>query len=188
MLESDPAFEVASVSMVHEALRAAAADAIDLILFEYDPCGGTETCRLLAGARHRPRLIALAGRADQIDPGDPLAAGADAAVALDSMGRAGLLAVIARVLDGQSGFVGGFPNSRPEAWNGPGDEGPAALLTRRERELLYLIGEGLSNREIADILVVSIKTVEAHRANLARKVGLSSRAGLMRLALAGSAG
>jgi two-component system response regulator NreC len=52
--------------------------------------------------------------------------------------------------------------------------------------MLYLIGQGLSNREIAESLVLSIKTVEAHRANLSRKLNVRSRAGLMRLALTGS--
>jgi DNA-binding NarL/FixJ family response regulator len=66
------------------------------------------------------------------------------------------------------------------------DEGPVSLLTPREREMLYLIGQGLSNREIAETLVLSVKTVEAHRANLSRKLNVRSRAGLMRLALTGS--
>jgi DNA-binding CsgD family transcriptional regulator len=57
------------------------------------------------------------------------------------------------------------------------------MLTPREREMLFLIGEGLSNREIAESLVLSVKTVETHRANLSRKLNVRSRAGLMRLAM-----
>ncbi len=49
--------------------------------------------------------------------------------------------------------------------------------------MLYLIGEGLSNKEIADALVLSIKTVESHRSNLSRKLNVRPRAGLMRLAM-----
>ena len=49
--------------------------------------------------------------------------------------------------------------------------------------MLFLIGEGLSNKEIADSLVLSVKTVETHRANLSRKLNVRSRAGLMRLAM-----
>jgi DNA-binding CsgD family transcriptional regulator len=63
------------------------------------------------------------------------------------------------------------------------DESPTALLTPREREMLFLIGEGLSNREIADSLLISVKTVETHRANLSRKLKVRSRAGLMRLGM-----
>jgi DNA-binding CsgD family transcriptional regulator len=66
------------------------------------------------------------------------------------------------------------------------DQGLTAGLTRREREMLFLIGEGLSNKEIAESLVLSVKTVEAHRANLSRKLNVRSRSGLMRLALGGS--
>lgn len=47
-------------------------------------------------------------------------------------------------------------------------------LTAREREVLCLVAEGYRNREIADLLVVSEKTVEKHRANFMGKLGLHS--------------
>lgn len=47
-------------------------------------------------------------------------------------------------------------------------------ITRREREVLTLIAEGNKNGEIAEALAISIKTVEKHRANLMRKLGLNS--------------
>ena len=56
-------------------------------------------------------------------------------------------------------------------------------LTPREREILVLIGEGLTNQEIADGLTLSLKTVETHRANVARKLGLRTRPELIRYAL-----
>jgi len=46
------------------------------------------------------------------------------------------------------------------------------ILTKREREILKLIAEGHKNKEIADYLCVSVKTVETHRANLMRKLDL----------------
>jgi DNA-binding NarL/FixJ family response regulator len=49
-------------------------------------------------------------------------------------------------------------------------------LTRREREVAAVIVRGLSNQEIADELVVSIKTVEAHITRILSKLGFSSRA------------
>jgi len=49
--------------------------------------------------------------------------------------------------------------------------------------MLFLIGEGLSNRDIAEVLGLSVKTVEAHRGNLSRKLNIRSRSGLMRLAM-----
>jgi DNA-binding NarL/FixJ family response regulator len=53
-------------------------------------------------------------------------------------------------------------------------------LTGREREVLQLVGEGYSNQEIADKLVVSIKTVQAHRTAVMRKLGLRDVTHLVR--------
>ena len=49
----------------------------------------------------------------------------------------------------------------------------ATLLTPREEEVLKLIAEGHSGKEIADLLVLSPKTVERHRANLLEKLGMN---------------
>ncbi len=57
------------------------------------------------------------------------------------------------------------------------------LLTAREREVLQLLAEGKSNRDIADELSISIKTVETHRANMMTKLGLSSKTELVKYAL-----
>ena len=56
-------------------------------------------------------------------------------------------------------------------------------LTRREREVLQLIGEGLSTKEIAARLGVSPKTADSHRAGLMEKVGIHKSVGLVRLAI-----
>ena len=57
-------------------------------------------------------------------------------------------------------------------------------LTRREREVLGLLALGHTNREIAGLLHLSIRTAEFHRASIQRKLGLSARADLVRFALA----
>ncbi len=56
-------------------------------------------------------------------------------------------------------------------------------LTPREREVLTLIAEGLSNPEIADKLVISVKTVGRHRENIMRKLNLHNRVELVRYAI-----
>lgn len=60
---------------------------------------------------------------------------------------------------------------------------PLAELTARQREVLQLIAEGRATREIAEILDVSVKTVEAHRAQLMERLGIRDVPGLVRLAI-----
>jgi DNA-binding NarL/FixJ family response regulator len=56
-------------------------------------------------------------------------------------------------------------------------------LTHREREILKLVGEGYKNREIADYLCVSTKTVEKHRSNIMRKLDLHTASALTAYAI-----
>lgn len=57
------------------------------------------------------------------------------------------------------------------------------ILTEREYEICQLLVEGYSSREIADILVISIKTVETHRGNLLRKLDIGNLADLTKYAI-----
>lgn len=72
-------------------------------------------------------------------------------------------------------FTGGLPlpRRRPES------------LTHREQEILELIWAGLKNREIGQRLTISVKTVEAHRANMMKKVRVSNAAQLLKAAIQG---
>lgn len=56
-------------------------------------------------------------------------------------------------------------------------------LTQREKEVLTLIAQGLSNQEIADKLYISIKTVQTHRAHILEKLNLHDRTELVRYAI-----
>lgn len=56
-------------------------------------------------------------------------------------------------------------------------------LTRREMEVLQLIGKELTTEQIADYLHVSVPTIETHRRNLFRKVGVQSAIGLIKEAI-----
>lgn len=64
-----------------------------------------------------------------------------------------------------------------------GVDQPANPITAREEEILKLVAEGNSTKEIADLLVISAKTVERHRANLLSKLGLRDRVELTRYAI-----
>ncbi|MFC7216959.1 response regulator [Streptomyces polyrhachis] len=60
---------------------------------------------------------------------------------------------------------------------------PARAITDREEEVLKLVAEGHTSKEIAQLLVISAKTVERHRANLLQKLGLKDRLELTRYAI-----
>ncbi|MEU1619443.1 response regulator transcription factor [Streptomyces sp. NPDC005722] len=64
-----------------------------------------------------------------------------------------------------------------------GGQTPDHVLTAREEEVLKLVAEGHSSREIAETLVISVKTVHRHRANLLGKLGLHDRLQLTRYAI-----
>jgi DNA-binding NarL/FixJ family response regulator len=61
--------------------------------------------------------------------------------------------------------------------------GFAIALTEREREILQLVVMGHTNKQMAEMLGISTRTIEAHRASLLRIVGVKSRAELVRFAL-----
>jgi DNA-binding NarL/FixJ family response regulator len=70
------------------------------------------------------------------------------------------------------------PGDRP-----PADEAPATRLSPREREVVQLIAEGRSTKEVADRLNISPKTAETHRTNIMRKLNLHSVTELVRFAI-----
>jgi two-component system NarL family response regulator len=65
----------------------------------------------------------------------------------------------------------------------PVREGAREPLTTREQVILLELAQGKSNRELANELNISVRTVETHRKNIKRKLGISSTAGLTRYAL-----
>ena len=70
---------------------------------------------------------------------------------------------------------------------GTGDEGPSPssrdLLTLREKEVLKLIAEGKSHKEIAVLLFISVRTVDHHRANIMKKLNIKDTANLTKYAI-----
>lgn len=71
-------------------------------------------------------------------------------------------------------YMGRVEGGEREAFDG---------LTDREREVLKLIADGLTNQEIAERLTISVKTVERHRANIMGKLNLHSRTELVKYAI-----
>ena len=67
----------------------------------------------------------------------------------------------------------------------PGDAKPSgiSMLTAREREVLKLIAEGLSSKEIASDFGISLKTIDSHRSNLMEKLDIHKVSGLVRFAI-----
>jgi DNA-binding NarL/FixJ family response regulator len=73
------------------------------------------------------------------------------------------------------GYLEGRKRAKPStSWD---------MLTRREREIIKLIAEGHKNKEIAEYLCISVKTVEKHRANLMKKLSIHNIQALTTLAL-----
>jgi DNA-binding NarL/FixJ family response regulator len=64
-----------------------------------------------------------------------------------------------------------------------GEASPHSHLTPRQREILQLLAQGLSTKEIATRLVISIKTVETHRAQIMERLGIHDVPGLVRYAI-----
>ncbi len=92
-----------------------------------------------------------------------------------------LMAAVRAVLSGQTYInpnLGARMAAEPDAPDGPPDD-----LTPREIEVLGLLALGYMNPEIADQLVLSVRTVETHRANIQRKTGISTRAELIAYAV-----
>ncbi|GAA0596162.1 response regulator [Actinomadura welshii] len=62
-------------------------------------------------------------------------------------------------------------------------DGPDSLLTPREEEIIKLVAEGHSSKEIAELLTISVKTVDRHRANVLAKLGMRDRLELTKYAI-----
>ncbi|WP_315385535.1 two component system response regulator [Microvirgula aerodenitrificans] len=118
--------------------------------------------------RRWPALIVAVLTADAAEyrARDALAAGAQAYV-LKKSPRQTLLAALHLTLAGKA-----FLDPALDAGQVTGRQGTAGQtrLTTRERQVLKLIAEGLRNRDIAESLTITIKTVETHRLNLMRKL------------------
>lgn len=148
--------------------------------------GGIEAIRRLRRTRPRVRTVALTMHDDPAYLRSVLSAGGSGYVvkrAADSE----LLAAIRAVREGRSFVSPLLEDMEAENSAAPqvSDEAETALarLSARERQVLVLLAHGHTHAQMAEQLGISVKTVETHRARLSEKVGLKSRADLVRLAL-----
>jgi two-component system, NarL family, nitrate/nitrite response regulator NarL len=95
-----------------------------------------------------------------------------------------LLKAIESVCDGEPFFSPEIARAALNQFvhNG-GKQEPFAQLTSREREVLALIAEGRSNKEVANQLGIGVRTIETHRERIMRKLGIHTVAGLTRFAI-----
>jgi DNA-binding NarL/FixJ family response regulator len=94
-----------------------------------------------------------------------------------------LVDAVRAVARGEPFMTNAAERSLVREWMQDDSTGPVEPLTLREREVLKLIAEAHTNREIGEVLHLAEKTVESHRANLLRKLGMRDRVELVRYAI-----
>jgi DNA-binding NarL/FixJ family response regulator len=94
-----------------------------------------------------------------------------------------LVEAVRAVARGEPFMTNAAERSLVREWMADDSSGPREPLTLREREVLKLIAEAHTNREIGELLHLAPKTVESHRANLLRKLGMRDRVELVRYAI-----
>ncbi len=142
---------------------------------------GIEATRRLATSLPHTRVVALSMHKDSVYVREILRAGARGYLLKDS-GAADLVSAVRAVASGE-GYISPAVSSsvlddyRRHVTN------PVDLLTSREREVLQMLAEGKTNKEIAGILNLSVYTVDAHRGRIMEKLNLHSINELVRFAV-----
>jgi two-component system response regulator NreC len=142
---------------------------------------GIEATRRLAEVSPRTRVLALSMHKDSVYVREILRAGARGYLLKDSS-DADLLAAVRAVAKGEGYISPGVSEAVLSDYRRHVSD-PLDLLTGREREVLQLIAEGKTNKEIATALALSVYTVEAHRGRVMEKLNLHSTGELVRFAL-----
>lgn len=144
---------------------------------------GIETTRRLLAACPAVKVIALSAFSSQQYVVDMMNAGASAYVTKAGAGEE-LLRAIDAVQNNRNYYCPDVARVLTEALSaGSGDTRPAVQLSARERQVLQLVAEGSTSQQIAQQLHIAESTVEVHRRNIMRKLGLHSVADLTRYAI-----
>ena len=136
---------------------------------------GIEATRQIAAKHPELPVVILSMHSDESYVMRALKAGAKAYLLKDSA-EADLIRAVRAVREGKSFFSPAVSRMLLEDYvhqlQQRGEEDSYELLTTRERELLQLLAEGKSNKDVANLLNVSVYTVETHRAHILQKLGL----------------
>ena len=142
---------------------------------------GIEATRRLAGSRPRIRVLALSMHKDSVYVREILHAGAKGYLLKDSIDR-DLVAAVRAIARGEGYLSPGVSEAVLSDYRRHVSD-PLDLLTAREREVLQMIVEGKTNKEIAVQLNLSVYTVDAHRGRVMEKLNLHSMGELVRFAM-----
>ncbi len=188
ILEHSPGLRVvAEASDGAEAVALARAEDIDLAVLDVAMPGmtGLQAAREISRRTPHPRILMLSMYDNEQYLFEALKAGASGYV-LKSVADRDLIEACRASMRGEpflypravTALIRDYLDRARE-----GEDARDGVLTPRESEILKLVAEGYSSKEIAKTLVISIKTVERHRANILEKLGLRDRVGLTRYAI-----
>jgi DNA-binding NarL/FixJ family response regulator len=188
LIETRPNFVVvAEAASGHAAVEEARRTAPDIAIIDYSLPELNGLDLTLALKRELPRLeilIYTMHSRDEIISGI-LKAGARAYV-MKSDSEEHLLAALDALAVRRPYFSGAVSEALLEQFLQTNRHINMGVLTHREREVVQLIAEGKINKQIANVLDISIKTVETHRASAMRKLNLKTTADLVRYAVRNS--
>jgi DNA-binding NarL/FixJ family response regulator len=171
-----------------EAMRCANELQPDIVLMDLSMpnVNGTEAIRAIKRRLPQTKIIALTGHKSEEYVRATLEAGADGYVLKDDTHSDLLLAIRSAVRNGTYLSPGISRNVVQGYLKGDSEAAPRTSwdkLTHRERGIIKLIAEGYKNREIAEYLSLSPKTVEKHRSNLMRKLDLHNASAITAYAM-----
>jgi len=142
---------------------------------------GIEATRRMATAAPRARVLALSMHKDSVYVREILKAGARGYLLKDAFDR-DLLAAVRAVARGEGYLSPAVSDAVLNDYRRHVTD-PLDLLTSREREVLQMIAEGKTNKEVATTLGLSVYTVDSHRGRIMEKLNVHSASELVRVAL-----
>jgi len=143
---------------------------------------GLQAARQIKAHRPATHVLMLSMHDDERYVFEALEAGASGYV-LKREADHDLVAAVRAVGRGEAFLTNAAQRSLVREWMRDGATGPREALTPREEEIVKLIAEAFTNAQIAEILHLSEKTVESHRGNVLRKLGMRDRVELVRYAI-----